>query len=151
MLIGIGLITLTSCQKKITEKVNIITKDSIVYNISWKDTTIVFPEESVELDGVRVKIDTSGKAQLKPVTKQQGRAKVTSSIKDNILTSVATCDELVAELKLKETEILHLKETVKETQKEVPIKKTSSFQQFTVWWFFVSLFLIIIVLIIKFK
>lgn len=99
------MITLTGCK---TQKSSITTtyeqRDSVIYNISYKDTTILLKKEVAQIDGVEVKVDSAGKSQLNPVKIKSGRAIIKASIKDGILSAEGGCDEDSLKLLLEEKE-----------------------------------------------
>jgi hypothetical protein len=99
------LITLTGCK---TQKSSITTtyeqRDSVIYNISYKDTTIFLKKEVAQIDGVQVKVDSAGKSQLNPVKIKSGRAIIKASIKDGVLSAEGGCDEDSLKLLLEEKE-----------------------------------------------
>lgn len=114
---------LTGCRTlKEKETLSIITKDSIVYNINYKDTTIYIPKEEAIIDGVKVIVDTAGKAQLAPVKITDGRATVEATIKDGKLVAKAICaeDSLKLVIAEKEKQIFHLRE---EKNNKVQVKE----------------------------
>ena len=116
--IAIGLLTLTSCRTIPTrwEKTNYTIKDSTIVNISYKDTLILLPKTEAVIDGLNVKVDSLGKAQLDPVEVKYNKAKVKVAIKDGKLSAVGGCaeDSLKLLLQQKETRIYNLEKESKE-------------------------------------
>lgn len=106
---------LSGCSPKITSHTQTIIKDSTVYRVNYKDTTIVVPAYKAELDGLLLTIDTLGRAQLPEVTSRSGRASIKVSVKDNKLKAEANCDSLELVVQLKQEEIDHLRSENRET------------------------------------
>lgn len=132
---------MNSCRTtKVSDSISI--KDTTITRIAWKDTTIYIPTQVAQLDGVKVFLDSLGKAQL-PVTQvKSGKAFVKVAIKDNVLTATGGCDSLEIVLKQKETEINHLREVLKEKTKTVEVKYIPSIYHFFKWWSILSLSLL---------
>lgn len=130
----LSLITLTGCNKKLVteDKIEYTKKDSIVYNINYKDTVIYIPSQVAIIDGLRITVDTAGKAQLAPTTIKNKKASVTVSIKDSQLKASGGCaeDSLRLVLEEKEKKIYSL-ERYKSQKTEVKlVKYTPQFIQY---------------------
>lgn len=130
------LITLLiSCKtNKVTERITI--KDSTAVNITWKDTIIFIPTQVAQIDGLKVYLDSLGKAQLAPTKIKSKNAFVEVAIKDNILSASGGCDSMEIVLQQKETTILNLKEILKEREKPEPY--IPSIYHFFKWWSIIS-------------
>lgn len=92
-------------------------KDTTIYNITYKDTTVLIQKDSA-ITSVKDPCDESGK--LKPINKTYKSGRSTVNIKtdtaNNEIIATATCDEL--ELKLQQ------KETVIDRYREMTIKNS---------------------------
>lgn len=126
---AIGLTILTSCRTIPArwEKVNYVSKDTVIYNTSYKDTTIYIPEVIASIDGVAVSVDSLGKAQLDEVQVRNDRSKVEVKIVDGKLTAKSICaeDSLKLLLQQRDTYITSLKNNDKEkveVKTEKPVK-----------------------------
>jgi len=130
------LITLiNSCKiQEPKEFVNTTIKDTTIYKISWKDTTIIVPKQIAEIDGLKVYLDNLGKVQLANTVVKSGKAFVEVGIKDNILTAKGGCDSLELVIKLKEIEVQRLTEILKEKVQFYEVKHIPSIYHFFKWW-----------------
>lgn len=104
----------TGCNKKLASSKSITTIDSTIVNYHWRDTVITIPYYRAEIDGVLVKSDTTGRINLPEIKAKSSRATVKVSIKNNKLTASADCDSLEQVIKVKDTEIQHLKSVDKQ-------------------------------------
>lgn len=126
-----------SC-KTLHTKESITIKDTTITNITWKDTTIIVPKQIAEIDGLKVYLDSLGKIQFPKTKVKSNNAFVEVGIKDNILTASGGCDSLELALKMKETEIQHLREIAKSKQEVVEVTKIPSIYHFFKWWTILS-------------
>lgn len=115
------------------EKTEYIKRDTLVYNTSYKDTIIYIPKQIATIDGLTVKVDTAGKAQLAPVQVKSGKAKVKVSIKDNVLKAEGGCDEdsLKAVIRQQESHIRTLES--KKEEKIIPQPYIPKIYQVALW------------------
>lgn len=138
----------TGCNKILSTHTNIVTVDSTIVNYHWRDTVITIPYYRAEIDGVLVKADTSGKVNLPEVTSKSDRATVKVAIKNNKLTASATCDSLEKLIKVRDTEIQHLKLIDKQEVKVVKEQFIPKFVKILAIIGGVAIFLVIMRLVI---
>ena len=142
IIIAIGLTILINSCKVQHIKETITYKDTTIVRVNWKDTTIVIPKQIAQIDGLKVYLDSLGRAQLNKTTIKSGKAFVEVGIKDNILSAKGGCDSLELVLKLKETEIQRLTEIAKTQTKTIEVKHIPSIYHFFKWWSILTLLLL---------
>jgi hypothetical protein len=109
-------------------------KDTTIYNITYKDTTVLIQKDSVTTS-VKDPCDESGK--LKPINKtyKSGRSTVnlkTDTAKNEII-ATATCDELELKLQQKETIIDRYREMTIKNSFHVESSKWDLAKD-NIWW-----------------
>ena len=134
------------CNEKFPPKV--VIRDSTYETTEYKDTTIYTPADTVTLRDT-IECDELGLVNMPERSVRSNQATVRLSIRNNRLQVEARCDSL--KMELKKMKSIKIRERI---HSEVKIKKEKyipGFYQFTFWYFIVTGFVILILLIIRGK
>jgi hypothetical protein len=119
-------ITQKACNNRFPPEV--VRKDSIIEKVVYKDTTILIPGERVT-DTIKIECDEFGIAKIagQAKAKTNGKASISTTIKNNTITTSCDCDEekiTIQKLKAEKERMIVNSETIikpPEVVKEVPV------------------------------